>query len=80
MSILKYLLAMAVLVFGSTLLWLISEAVAGNEEMILHFGNMTLATILGMVAFVIWGWLALGIVLAAFGLLWIAGGLHMRMQ
>jgi hypothetical protein len=66
-------LAGLVLFCGAATLWLVSEAIEGKREFILHFGNVMLVTMLGLILFPFWGWRSTAIVLGSFGVLWIIG-------
>jgi hypothetical protein len=79
-SILYFLAAVGVLIFGAVFLWLLSEAIAGNDEMMLHYGNVLLATVVGTAAYLYWGWISVGIVLLVFGGIWMLGSLCERFR
>jgi hypothetical protein len=78
MSILYFLAAVGVLICGSVFLWLLSEAIAGHDELMLHYGNVLLATVVGTVTYLFWGWTSVGIVLLVFGGMWTLGSLYER--
>jgi hypothetical protein len=78
MHVLSFLLAVFVLLIASTLLWFLSEKMAGKQKFILHFGNILLVTVLGAIFFLFWGWNSVAIVLGVFGGLWIIGSVMER--
>ena len=78
MTVLQFVLAVVVLALGASFLWLLSEEAAGNKEMILHFGNVLLVTVLGAVTFLYWGWMSVAVVLILFGGFWIISNLFRR--
>ena len=80
MTVLQFVPAVVVLALGASFLWLLSEEAAGNKEMILHFGNVLLVTVVGTAAFSIWGWVSVPIVLIVFGGMWIILGLFQRFR
>ena len=80
MPILYFLAAVGVLIFGSVFLWLLSEAIAGNDDPILHYGNVLLATVVGTATYLYWGWISVGIVLLVFGGIWALGSLCERFR
>ena len=75
---LSSLLAVGTLLVGAAVLWIVSELLSGREEVSLHIGNVMLATVVGTILFAFWGWRSTAIVLGAFGLFWIVGGLFER--
>jgi hypothetical protein len=79
-SIFYFLAAVGVLICGAIFLWLLSEAIAGNEEPILHYGNVLLATVVGTATYLYWGWISVGIVLLVFGGIWTLGSLYERFR
>lgn len=80
MSAVSLLLALPVLLVGASLLWLFSEMLEGKEESSLHFGNVLLATVVGLALFPFWGWISTGLVLAFFGALWILAAFVARLR
>jgi hypothetical protein len=76
MSILYFLAAVGVLICGAVFLWLLSEAIAGNDELMLHYGNVLLVTVVGTATYLYWGWISVGIVLLVFGGIWTLGSLY----
>ena len=80
MTVLQFVFAVVVLALGASFLWLLSEEATGNEEKILHFGNVLLVTVVGAVTFSFWGWVSVPIVLILFGGMWIISGLFQRFR
>lgn len=80
MSILYFLAAVGVLICGAVFLWLLSEAIAGNDELMLHYGNVLLVTVVGTATYLYWGWISVGIVLLVFGGIWTLGSLYERFR
>jgi hypothetical protein len=69
--IVSWALAVAVLLIGAVFLNLLSSSLAGYEEFPLHFGVVSLVTVIGAVLFPFWGWTSTGWVLgvvAAWGI------------
>lgn len=71
-------LAAPTLLLGATLLWFTAEWVEGKRTFQLHFGNVLLATLVGLLLFPFWGWTSTGVVLLSFGLIWTAGAIAIR--
>ena len=80
MSILYFLAAVGVLIFGAVFLWLLSESIAGYDKLMLHYGNVLLAVVVGTASYLYWGWISVGIVLLVFGGIWMLGGLYERFR
>ena len=80
MSILYFLAAVGVLICGAVFLWLLSEAIAGNDELMLHYGNVLLVTVVGTATYLYWGWISVGIVRLVFGGIWTLGSLYERFR
>ena len=77
-AVLSFLLAVFVLFVASSILWCLSEKMAGKQEFILHCGNILLVTVLGAILFLFWGWKSVAIVLGVFGGLWMIGSVMER--
>ena len=80
MSILYFLAAVGVLIFGAVFLYLLSESIAGYDKLMLHYGNVLLAVVVGTASYLYWGWISVGIVLLVFGGIWMLGGLYERFR
>lgn len=80
MSILHFLAAVGVLIFGAVFLWLLSEEIAGHDERMLHYGNVLLTTVVGAITYLVWGWISVGIVLLISGGIWTLGSLYERFR
>ena len=79
-TVLQFVFAVVVLALGASFLWLLSEEAAGSKDKILHFGNVTLVTVVGTITFFYWGWMSVAVVLILFGGSWIISGLFQRFR
>ena len=77
---LSFALAGLALLGGAFVLWFTSEIIEGKEEFILHFGNVTLVTVLGLVMFPFWGWTSTASVLGCFAVLWLGSAIVGRFR
>jgi hypothetical protein len=80
MSILYFLAAVGVLIFGAVFLWILSLSIAGYDKKLLHYGNVLLPVVVGTATYLYWGWISVGIVLLVFGGIWMPGGLWERFR
>jgi hypothetical protein len=64
--IVSWLLAVLVLLIGAVFLNVLSGSLAGYEEFPLHFGFVSLVTVIGAVLFPFWGWTSTAWVLGVF--------------
>lgn len=78
MHIIFILLTCVAMAVGSSLLWLISERVGGNQRPSLHVGNVVLVSIVGTVVYIVWGWKAPLWTLCIAGAWWILTELATR--